>query len=910
MPLYRGPYTESAEGQMEIRELDYQSRVLALFDDYLSELVKQKAKADKIEAANRFETDLDLIRKVPDFPSEAWKELWYARKLPTSRNWKEYSRRFDGIGRPVPNIVLKIPTGGGKTFLAVAAISKIFGKYLSRNKGFILWIVPNEAIYAQTKRQLTDRRHPYRQMLDVLSGNATLILEKDDKLDARDIEDNLCLMLLMLQSSNRENKESLKIFRDRGDVRDFFPSEGEQEKHAEIKKATSNLDTYNGTPAYPWPIIKDSLGNALRLVRPVVVLDEGHKAISDLAFETLYGFNPCFVLELTATPKDVPARSGRNPREPRLANILVEVKGTDLDKEGMIKMPLNLDSRVGTDWRNTLAASVERLRVLEDVAKAFISDTGRYIRPILLVQAERTGEDQRDGNHVHALDVKEWLTGMAGFDEAEVAIKTANMNDLASPENQDLLSPMNRVRAIVTKQALQEGWDCPFAYVLCALAANSNLSAMTQLVGRILRQPHARKTGLPLLDESYVITHHADTSRVVDAIKRGLEQDGMGDLVKEIRVDDKGKQYGPRPIHRRKEFAETEVFLPLVFRIVGNDVRPLDYEEDVLFSLEWDGLDVNPFVEKIPENIESPERQMRRIRLSEDGKGLIENEDAGRMPETLKFNKAYAARMISDIVPNAWVAREIIENVNIGLTGRGFTKEKLAEASSLIIEELRRWLEGRRDEMAENLFREEVAAGRIQFRLRADGRNWSVPFETETFEPEGADQLPGIAGGPLGKSLFSPIYKNDFSSVEEREVAVYLDGASALNWWHRNVARRQYSIQGWRRERIFPDFIFSAKKSSREKSQKLVVLEMKGDHLDNPDTKYKRDVLHLMNMAFSTDFFKNIGKMELSMEDGTIVECDLVLMSERSTRLPKLFATRSFPLETMGGESIAAEDAP
>ena len=51
---------------------------------------------------------------------------------------------------------------------------------------FVLWIVPNEAIYAQTKRQFTDRGHPYRQMLDVLSGNRTKLLEKQDRLDVRD----------------------------------------------------------------------------------------------------------------------------------------------------------------------------------------------------------------------------------------------------------------------------------------------------------------------------------------------------------------------------------------------------------------------------------------------------------------------------------------------------------------------------------------------------------------------------------------------------------------------------------------------------------------------------------------------------------------------------------------------------
>ncbi|MDP2784113.1 MAG: DEAD/DEAH box helicase family protein [Sulfurimicrobium sp.] len=871
---------------MPLRDLDYQSHVLSRLDDYLSELSAHKRKADKIAAANAEETDPDLIRPVPDFPLKTWEAMQATGKLPASRSGIPYSSRDDGIGRAVPNIVFKVPTGGGKTYLAVVALSRIFGRYLGRHKGFVLWIVPNEAIYAQTRRQLADRQHPYRQMLDVLSGNAVRLLEKDDQLDAREVESHLCVMLLMLQASNRENKDTLKMFRDRGDVRGFFPPEGDQEAHAVALQQTPNLDIYDlAGSAYPWPMVKDSLGNALRLIRPIVIMDEGHKAVSELAFATLYGFNPCFVLELTATPKDVAATAGRNPRPARYSNILVEVKGIDLDREGMIKMPLNLDPREGSDWRHTLAAARQRIKQLDAVARQFQADSGRYIRPILLVQVERTGDDQRDGSHVHALDAKEWLTTVGGLDEAEIAIKTAATNDLAAPENLDLLAPTNRVQVIITKSALQEGWDCPFAYVLCALAANSNLSAMTQLVGRILRQPQAEKTGVPLLDECYVITHHANTSEVVDAIKKGLEEDGMGDLVKEIRIGDNAKGPGARPVQRREKFARTEIFLPLLLRVADGQTRRLDYEEDILFALDWQGLDVAPLVRLIPDNMTSAERQMRRIRLADSGDERIVSEVAGATFETLVFDPVYAVRMVSDIVPNAWWSREIVGQLVSGLKAKGFTDSKLGEISGLIVETLRDWLDKQRAAKAEALFRAEVAAGRIQFRLRTDGRNWRMPFEAETFEPEGAGQLSGKDGEALRKSLFSPIFNGDFSSQDEREIAVYLDGDSALKWWHRNVARSHYAVQGWRREKIYPDFIFAVQHDATD--SKLVVLEMKGQHLaGNPDTIYKQSVLQLMSDAFAVGQAPSVGELELVVEDGTRIECDLVLMTEWKTRLP------------------------
>lgn len=786
---------------------------------------------------------------------------------------------MDGCDRPVPNAVLKVPTGGGKTWLAVAAVSRIMGRYLDRNTGFVLWIVPNEAIYTQTLKHLKDRQHPYRQALDRAAAGRVRIMEKTDPLNARDVETNLCVMILMLQSSNRENQDTLKMFQDRGDVHGFFPPEGEQQAHRAALDRTPNLAAYEGM----FPMVKDSLGNALRIIRPVVVLDEGHRAISDLAFRTLYGFNPCFVLELTATPQDVQPRGGKNPREGRYANVLVEVTGRELDREGMIKMPLNLDPRQSDDWKATLNAALTRLNALDKDAGQLRADTGRYIRPIMLIQVERTGADQRESAHIHAEDVKDWLL-TAGFDEAEIVIKTAEQNDLNQPENQDLLSPTNRIRAIITKQALQEGWDCPFAYVLCALAASSNLKAMTQLVGRILRQPYATKIGVEALDECHVITHHADTATVVDAIKDGLEHDGLGDLVLHISQDDpSGAARATRHINRRPEFSKTKIFLPKVMIVKDGEVRDLDYETDVLASIDWRGFDPKDIAALIPENAQAAESQLQRIRLAEDGEELFVGETVAENAEALVFQPAHAVRMISDIVPNPFVGREIIGRLVEALRARGFDESRIGQLSSLIVEELRKGLDTARAVRAEDLFKAEVAAGRIQFRLRLDGRNWRMPFTMETTEPENARQLLSKTGGPLEKSLFAPVYENELNS-DERDVAVYLDGEKALAWWHRNVARTQYGIQGWKKAKIYPDFIFAVQSEGQDK--RITVLETKGDQLDNLDTAYKREVLDFLSGAFQWDDYTPAGELELVKNTGETVQGTLILMSEWQRKLP------------------------
>lgn len=859
------------------RQLDYQDRVLTTLDAYLDLLKDKKKEADEVAELAALKPHLKL--PVPDFTQEAWEALKAAGKLPDSRAAIPFSERLDGCNRAVPSVVLKVPTGGGKTWLAVTGVSRIMGRYLDRNTGFVLWIVPNEAIYTQTLKRLKDRQHPYRQALDRAAAGRVRIMEKSDRLDARDVETNLCVMLLMLQSSNRENQDSLKMFQDRGDVHGFFPAEGEQQAHKAALERTPNLSAYAGM----FPMVKDSLGNALRIIRPVVVLDEGHRAISDLAFKTLYGFNPCFVLELTATPQDVQPKGGKVPKPGRYANVLVEVTGRELDREGMIKMPLNLDPRQGNDWKATLNAALTKLNALDADARKLRSETNRYIRPIMLIQVERTGADQRESGHIHAEDVKDWLL-TAGFDAAEIAIKTAQQNDLNDPENQDLLSPTNRVRAIITKQALQEGWDCPFAYVLCGLAASTNLKAMTQLVGRILRQPYAMKTGIETLDECHVITHHAATADVVGAIKEGLEQDGLGDLVLQIaQGEGKGNGKVTRKIDRRSAFATTEIYLPKVMIVESGAARELDYETDVLSVIDWRGFDPKEIVARIPENAQAAESQLQRIRLADDGDELFVGETIAENSETLAFDPAHAVRMVSDIVLNPFVGREIVGRLIDELRTRGFDKGKLGTLGGLIVEELRKGLDAARHTRAEALFKAEVAAGHIQFRLRLDGRNWRMPFSMETTEPENARQLLSKTGGPLEKSLFAPVYEVELNG-DERDVAVYLDGEKALTWWHRNVARTQYGIQGWRKAKIYPDFIFAVESAGSRK--RITVLETKGDQLDNLDTAYKREVLAFLSGNFAWDDAVAAGELELVKNNDETVEGTLILMSEWKAKLP------------------------
>jgi type III restriction enzyme len=550
-------------------------------------------------------------------------------------------------------------------------------------------------------------------------------------------------------------------------------------------------------------------------------------------------------------------------------------------------MPLNLDTRQGTDWKATLNAAIDRLKALQTEADAFRGETNRYIRPIMLIQVERTGKDQRDSGHIHALDVKDRLIAM-GFDEAAIAVKTSETNDLNQPENQDLLSPTNRVRFIITKQALQEGWDCPFAYVLCSLSANSNLNAMTQLVGRILRQPHALKTGRDALDECHVITHQAGTGEVVTKIKEGLEEDGLGDLVIQVsQGEGTTAAKASRTIQRRNDFSSTEIYLPKVLTIENGAARDLDYDTDILAVIDWRKFDGRLIADAIPENVQVAERQLQRITIT-DTKEHFASVAMAVPQETMSFDPTYAVRQVSDIVPNPFVGRQIVGGLLDELKERGFDEAKLGALSSRINDELRKALETARNAMAEKVFKESVASGHVQFHLRVDGNNWRLPYTIDTTEPENGRKLINRkTGNSITKSLFAPLYEADFNN-DEQGVAGYLDNEQALKWWHRNVARKQYGLQGWKRAKVYPDFLFAVQRQGQ--GNRIVVLETKGDHLDNLDTAYKRDLLGELSKNFSWDKTQSAGTLQLQSANGETVECALVLMSDWEAELPNLLS--------------------
>jgi len=238
----------------------------------------------------------------------------------------------------------------------------------------------------------------------------------------------------------------------------------------------------------------------------LVVVDESHNAESVLSVEMLVNLNPCFILDLTATPR-------------KNSNIISFVDAIELKKENMVKLPVIVYNH--HDNTEVINSALQLQRKLELQAIEEQKNGGKYIRPIVLFQAQpRTAEDNTTFEKL-----KEKLIELKIAPE-RIRIKTANLNEL---KNEDLMSPECPVRYIITVNALKEGWDCPFAYILASLADKSSAVDVEQILGRVLRQPWVSRHNFSLLNLSYVLTASSKFMDTLQNIVRGLNKAGFSE---------------------------------------------------------------------------------------------------------------------------------------------------------------------------------------------------------------------------------------------------------------------------------------------------------------------------------------------------------------------------------------------
>lgn len=804
----------------------------------------------------------------------AWKGYWEEKGAAVGRAGENGVPPYCDDLAGVPNVCIKVPTGGGKTFLAACAVRHLFDRLPAGKTRVVVWLVPSDAILTQTVARLSDPAHPYRQRLDRDFGGRVNVYSKEQLLTGQnfkpgDVAENLsvCVFCYASVRTSQIRKDDRKIYQENGNLMAFAETFGDREALLE------------GTP-------ETALLQVLRTMNPVVVVDESHNATSALSLEMLRNLNPSFVLAMTATPRE-------------RANVISHVDARALKTENMVKLPVILFNRQDRD--SVFRETIQLRELLEAKAAAERRAGGSYIRPIALFQAQpRTSGDSATFEKVKAKLVAK------GIPEGQIAIKTAQKDELGDV---DLMHESSPIRYIVTVNALKEGWDCPFAYVLASLANKSSKTDVEQIVGRILRQPFARNHGDPLLNMSYVLSCSTDFQGTIKSVVDGLN--GAGFSARDFRVAEPEAEQAPAQEQPPLPEPEPEPVPPAPTAqadsddfadipdtpappVAGDGAQPIDdlvasaieqgraYDEAtertggaIGFETEMPNMNlyaVNPpFAEAVGE-WKIPQFAFRESNpfLGAQGeespflplaeKDLLDGFTLAAQDATIAFNTSFSNAAQVDIAASGdvrpkskYLSAAQMEYFAKQLTGKteDETLDKMATATAKLLD---RWFDDipskelsdyvgrvmaalpagtKRQLSAEMLvsFAECIRAKIDRLETDYAKDKFKTMVELNEITCVGRYVLPPvIAPSPALTHIDKTLYRAEWGDLNNSELEVIQKIAAKENvkWWHRIRERKGFFLNAWRNH--YPDFMVMTERG------RLVLVEVKGPQLDGSDS--------------------------------------------------------------------------
>ncbi|WP_152266987.1 DEAD/DEAH box helicase [Agriterribacter humi] len=764
----------------------------------------------------------------------------------------------------VPNVCVKVPTAGGKTFIACNALKTIFDAFDYDRPKAVVWLVPSITILDQTIKNLKDPSHPYRQKINSHFGNKAEVFDKAALLqgsgfNATTINEQLNIMVFSFDSLRAKNKEDRKVFQENGNLQSFESLLG---KDNDI-----------------------TLGAVIKYLNPVVIVDESHNAESDLSVDMLKEINPCFILDLTATPRNN-------------SNIISFIDAMELKKENMVKLPVIVYNH--QDKTEVINSALQLQRRLELQSLEEEKKGGKYIRPIVLFQAQpKNAEDNTTFEKL-----KEKLIELK-IPADQVKIKTANINEI---KNEDLMSRSCPVRYIITVNALKEGWDCPFAYILASLADKSSAVDVEQILGRVLRQPYVIKHNFPLLNLSYVLTASSKFLDTLDNIVKGLNKAGFSDkdykLADPAMIEEASLPAGQTGKHEStaqlsvfpkteseeeditagidvsRITAPEETKIPTVTvskieqtaieqnkafesRIAGNSNNILSslptelqklvktYSIKDVFKEQAIEISLPQFYLKVPgsdlfgtkeEQLLEKENLLEGFKLSQQPTDIVFDSITSELykvdlDETKTSHTPSFVRLDGDVRES--VMAYILDPSKKGNRIKNFTKRIMDLTGNMfpipdreIEKYINRILEDFTDEQFNDLANNEYTyKDKIKFKIIALSESFAEKkfrdfLDTDKVFIKPAFTLPTvIAPGNTAKDITKSLYEKEGSmnGFEER-IINEIANLGNIAFWTRNIERKGFRINGFLNH--YPDFII------RTKSGKVIILETKGDHLD------------------------------------------------------------------------------
>ena len=837
----------------------------------------------QIQVIRDLERFLELLIEKQSI-SSAYSTLWNEKGVNVGIDgMPPYKTELAGV----PQVCFKVPTGGGKTFLAANSIKPIFDSMPHIHPKAVVWLVPSDAILTQTYRTLTDKNHDYRKKIDVDFGNKVEIYSKQQLLNGQNfnptsVSDNLSVFVLSYDSFRTSKKDGRKAYQENGSLLPFVRFK---------QDSGSLLEDTDET----------ALIQVIRKLNPVVIVDESHHATSKLSKEMLQNFNPSFVLDLTATPKNG-------------SNIISFVDARQLKAENMVKLPVIVYNRKSQE--DVFVSAISLRRKLENEAVEEQKNGGRYIRPIVLFQAQpRTNDDSTTYDKI-----KHTLIDM-GIPESEIAIKTADRDEL---KNIDLSSHDCSIRYIITVNALKEGWDCPFAYILATVANRTSSIDVEQILGRILRLPNTRKNKREVLNLSYVITSSNAFYATLDKVVAGLNAAGF--TSKDYRIDDYVEQDTEFPVEQAGNI-QTELKLD---NDVTDDTNNVSDEIDSL-NVDFVREQISPFVNN--ENMESQSQSKVNDAVTDMlDHAKTQNElywqdfekteeylpvppEVGNKMKHYKINQLYASEAGQLEIPQFMIEtgrslfseheHQVLTKENLYAGFSLLDKDTVIDFDSIDSEIARididdsdalpkAWkLQGFDSQNVKQWFDEQPSDRKMRLckdmiikklsKNNAINDRDLVVYVDRIIQNLTEDQLtdreqtPGIYVLKINKKVNSllneyakkmfyewveqdkiscqPSYKlpreisptntiasipkslyneeEKFDTEYERKVVMELSSLNNIKWWHRNMARKGFAING--AVNAYPDIMV------RTESGKLLLIETKGDQLENSESREKAE---------------------------------------------------------------------
>jgi type III restriction enzyme len=241
----------------------------------------------------------------------------------------------------------------------------------------------------------------------------------------------------------------------------------------------------------------------------VLLMDESHHYRAERGMDVINELNPILGLELTATPK---VERGGNPIN--FKNVVYEYSLAKAIRDGFVKEPA-VATRRDFDPTQYKAEELDRIkledgiRIHEDTKVAldiYSRDNKiRQVKPFVLVVAKDTD---------HAGKLMELIKSTSFF-EGYYADKVMEIHSNQSGEEKDeniellvsLEHPDNKIEIVIHVNMLKEGWDVTNLYTIIPLRTAASMTLREQTIGRGLRLPYAKRTGVDKVDKLTIVAH-------------------------------------------------------------------------------------------------------------------------------------------------------------------------------------------------------------------------------------------------------------------------------------------------------------------------------------------------------------------------------------------------------------------